>query len=67
MIRIREISLPPEHDVNQLGYEGIAIWTQSGSTDSLESLYSNLAPGKIYLWHTTDNDLNKLLQFMALT
>ncbi len=50
--------------VHQLGYNGVAMWSQSGSTDSLDSLYNNLAPGKIYLFHTTDNDLNKLLQFI---
>lgn len=50
--------------VNQIGYNGIAVWSQSGSTDSLESLYNNLAPGRIYLFHTTNNDLNKLLQFI---
>lgn len=50
--------------VNQMGYNAIAIWTQSGSTDSMESLYNNLAPGRIYLFHTTNNDLNKLLQFI---
>lgn len=50
--------------LNQLGYSGVAIWTQSGSTDSLESLFNNLAPGRIYLFHTTNNDLNKLLQFI---
>ncbi|MBP3410528.1 MAG: polysaccharide deacetylase family protein [Clostridia bacterium] len=50
--------------VNQMGYNAIAMWTQSGSTDSMESLYNNLAPGRIYLFHTTNNDLNKLLQFI---
>lgn len=50
--------------LNQLGYAGVAIWTQSGSTDSLDSLYNNLAPGRIYLFHTTNNDLNKLLDFI---
>lgn len=50
--------------INQLGYNAIAVWSQSGSTDSLESLYNNLAPGKIYLFHTTNNDLTKLLEFI---
>ena len=48
----------------QLGMSGIAVWTQSGSTDSMESLFANLAPGRIYLFHTTDNDLKKLLEFI---
>ena len=50
--------------LNQLGYDGIAIWTQSGSTDSLDSLFNNLASGRIYLFHTTNNDLEKLLKFI---
>ena len=45
---------------------GIAIWTQSGSTDSMESLFGNLAPGRIYLFHTTDNDLTKLLELSLI-
>ena len=49
---------------NQLGMSGIAIWTQSGSTDSMESLFANLEPGRIYLFHTTNNDLKKLLEFI---
>ena len=48
----------------QMGMKGIAMWTQSGSRDSMDSLLNNLAPGRIYLFHTTDNDLNKLLQFI---
>ena len=31
MIRIREISMPPEHDVNQLGYEAARLLKVSGS------------------------------------
>lgn len=50
--------------INQMGYNAIAMWSQSGSRDSLESLFNNLAPGRIYLFHTTNNDLNKLLQFI---
>lgn len=50
--------------VKQMGFSGIAVWTQSGSTGSMESLLANLAPGRIYLFHTTDNDLNKLLKFI---
>lgn len=50
--------------INQIGYNAIAMWSQSGSRDSLDSLYRNLAPGRIYLFHTTNNDLNKLLEFI---
>ena len=48
----------------QMGMQGVAIWTQSGSTDSVGSLLNNLAPGRIYLFHTTDKDLSKLLDFI---
>lgn len=50
--------------INQMGYNAIAMWSQSGSRDSMESLYNNLGPGRIYLFHTTNNDLEKLLQFI---
>ena len=48
----------------QLGYSGIAIWSQDGSKSSIDQLYSSLAPGEIYLFHTTDNDLSLLLKFI---
>ena len=49
---------------NQMGMQGIAIWTQSGSSNPVSSL--KLAPGAIFLFHTTDNDLTKLLEFIPL-
>lgn len=48
----------------QLGFAAIALWTQSGSVDSVESALNNLGPGRIYLFHTTDKDRTKLLQFI---
>ncbi len=50
--------------INQLGFSAMALWTQSGSVDPMDNLLSNLGPGRIYLFHTTDNDLNKLLKFI---
>ena len=47
---------------NQMGMKGIAIWTQSGSSLELNQL--TLEPGAIYLFHTTDKDLAKLLKFI---
>ena len=47
---------------NQMGMQGIAIWTQSGSSSELSSL--KIKPGAIFLFHTTDKDLSKLLQFI---
>ena len=50
--------------VQDMGYHGIAHWAQSGSNSPLDDLLANLAPGKIYLFHTTDHDLDQLLQFI---
>ena len=49
----------------QLGYKGIAHWNISGSGSSKESLAKTLAPGNIYLFHTTDGkDWAKLEWFI---
>ena len=51
--------------LRQLGYLGIADWSLSGSDADLERIKSSLAPGKIYLFHTTDkNDFEKLCGFI---
>ncbi len=47
----------------QLGYYGVAHWSVSG-TGSKSAIAKGLKPGAIYLFHTTDNDLEKLLQFI---
>lgn len=49
----------------QMGYMGIAHWTMSGSGSSEKKLAETLAPGNIYLFHTTDkNDFEKLCGFI---
>ena len=50
--------------LKQLGYLGIADWSLSGSDADLERIKSSLAPGKIYLFHTTDADTAKLKEFI---
>lgn len=50
--------------LNQTGYQAVAMWTTSGSNDPMDKLINGLAPGNVYLFHTTDNDLQKLLQFI---
>ena len=50
--------------MEKMGYYGMAHWTLSGSSSSVAELKSELAPGNIYLFHTTDNDLGKLLGFI---
>ena len=49
----------------QIGYYGIAHWSCAGSTSTEREIAKALKPGAIYLFHTTtDNDLDKLLNFM---
>ena len=50
--------------IEKMGYYGMAHWTLSGSSASVDTLKNTLAPGNIYLFHTTDNDLDKLLGFI---
>ena len=47
----------------QLGYYGIAHWSASGSASN-SKIAKALEPGAIYLFHTTDADLEKLLKFI---
>ena len=47
----------------QMGYYGIAHWSVSGR-DSHDNLVKSLEPGAIYLFHTTNTDLEKLLKFI---
>ena len=49
----------------QLGYYGVAHWSASGSARSSDArLGSQLEPGAIFLFHTTDYDLERLLRFI---
>lgn len=48
----------------QMGYKGIAHWSISGSGSKINRLIETLAPGHVYLFHTTDSDLEKLQQFI---
>ena len=50
--------------LEQLGYRGIASWSLSGSDAELSQIAQSLAPGKIYLFHTTDADTAKLREFI---
>ena len=43
---------------------GIAHWNVSGSGTGLQKLIAGLAPGNIYLFHTTDKDTAKLQEFI---
>ena len=50
--------------LSQLGFKGIAEWSLSGSDADLNWIESSLAPGMIYLFHTTDRDTGILQQFI---
>lgn len=45
----------------QLGYYGIAHWNELGDRDA-ETLKQRLKPGNLYLFHTTDRDL-QIMEF----
>ena len=47
----------------QLGYYGIAHWSVSGASGN-KKIAESLKPGAIFLFHTTDKDLAKLLAFI---
>ena len=47
----------------QMGYYGIAHWSVSGSSSD-EKIAKGLKPGAIFLFHTTNPDLDKLLRFI---
>lgn len=50
--------------LKQLGYMGIAEWSLSGSDAKLQTIENSLAPGMVYLFHTTDADTKKLREFI---
>lgn len=50
--------------IDQLGYYGVAHWSESGSGTELKSLPGKLKPGAVYLFHTTDKDMEKLVRFI---
>lgn len=49
--------------IGQQGYYGVAHWSESG-TRGLDKLAGILAPGQVYLFHTTDKDLQRLQYFI---
>ena len=48
---------------NQMGYYGIAHWSVDGKYDNAK-IAKGLKPGAIFLFHTTNTDLEKLLEFI---
>lgn len=50
--------------LKQLGYQGIASWSYSGSDADIDHIKAHLKPGAIFLFHTTNADLPKILEFI---
>ncbi len=50
--------------MRQLGYYGIAYWTQVGLKVSAKYLDNHAQPGNIILYHTTDEDLQQLSELV---
>ncbi len=50
--------------IRQLGMYGIAHWSVSGSDTDVDKLLDSFAPGNIYLFHTTNSDMEKLRRFI---
>ena len=50
--------------LKQLGYQGVAHWSISGSDATPEQIAKHLHPGAVYLFHTTDKDTKVLQKFI---
>ena len=50
--------------LKQLGFKGVAHWNVSGSGTDLNKLLKTMKPGNIYLFHTTNKDTAKLVEFI---
>lgn len=50
--------------MRQMGYYGMAYWTQEGSLSTADQIISKLKPGDIILFHTTDYDLEVILELV---
>ena len=48
----------------QMGIGGVAHWSVTGSVTDLDEVMRDLKSGDILLFHTTDNDLARLQQFI---
>ena len=51
--------------LKQLGYDAIVTWTEAAGDSTAEELCQSLAPGNIYLFSTTSEDIDKLAVFMS--
>lgn len=50
--------------LKQLGYDGFLTWSVSGTTTDIDTLQSSIAPGNVYLFSTTKEDVLKMVEFM---
>ena len=51
--------------LRSLGYQGVVNWTYDAAVCSNDRLRNTLAPGNIYLFHTTAEDVVKLRNLLA--
>ncbi|MBR3927560.1 MAG: polysaccharide deacetylase family protein [Clostridia bacterium] len=52
------------HYLKKLGYKAIADWYYSGTDADIYYIKKRLTPGAIYLFHTTNEDYQKLKEFI---
>lgn len=52
--------------LRQLGYSGIAYWSQVGSGNTAANLMANLHTGDIILFHTTNQDLQVIRELVPM-
>lgn len=52
--------------MRQMGYCGMAYWTQEGSLSTADEIMARLKPGDIILFHTTDYDLEVITQLVPM-
>lgn len=51
--------------LKQLGYEAVVTWTVSGSDIDEAKLRASIAPGNIYRFSSSEEDVKKMIGFMA--
>ena len=52
--------------LRQLGYSGIAYWSQVGSGNTAANLMANMHTGDIILFHTTNHDLQVIRELVPM-
>ena len=50
--------------LNKIGYSGFVTWTVNSADVTTEQLQDSIAPGNIYIFNCTANDVQRMVQFM---